>query len=659
MHDQVICVAVPEFAVSGPDGQIRGTGAQGIFHGDHRTVSTLLARVDGREPEAIHHVLPGSGRARFVAVVRRPEDPTADPVIVMERHRDVAAGTERLTFRNHGSADVGFGLEVEVAADFAHIGDVKGGRPAAPVTPDAADGALTFSACPTVRVECSPPPERVAGGRLRWPVRIAPGASWTTVLRWTTPAGTPTPVAPAAAAPWARPEIRCDDHRVGELVRQSLADLEALLGADPDEHGDVFVTAGAPWYLTLFGRDALWTARMMLPLGGGLAAGTLRALARRQGVRDDPDIDEEPGKLPHELRVPGGGLPAIYYGSVDATPLFLCLLVDAWRWGLPPGQIRELLPAAERAMAWLRGHGDGFVRYRRSVPGGLSNQGWKDSTDAIPLADGRHAEPPIALPEVQAYAYEAAIGCAALFEAFDVPGAAQTRRWGEALKARFRSAFVVTDDHGPYVALALDGAGRPVTSVASNMGHVLGTGLLDEHVSAAMADRLCSPDLDSGWGVRTLSAGHRAFNPLGYHTGSVWPHDTAITAWSLSRAGHPRAALALLRGLVDAAPHFGYRLPELYSGEGRAPGLAPVAYPAACRPQAWAAAAAVVLLTVLTGLDPDVPGGTIRVRPARSAFGLREVRGLPFGSGHLSIRMGDDGRPAVENTTGLNVVAAP
>jgi glycogen debranching enzyme len=660
VHDQVICVAVPKFAVSGADGQIRDTGAQGMYHGDFRTVSTLLVRVEGREPEAIGHVLPGSGRARFVGIVRRAEDPTADPVIVVERLRDVAAGTERVTLRNYGPDRADIDLEVELAADFAHIANVKRGIRAASVAPDVAGGALTFSASPgaTVRVECSPPPERVAGGRLHWPVRIAPGRSWAVVLRWNAHAQAPSPVAAADAAPWVRPEVRCDDHRVAELLRQSLADLEALLGADTDEHADVFVTAGAPWYVTLFGRDALWTARMLLPLGRELAGGTLRALARRQGVRTDPETDEEPGKVPHEVRIPGGGLPAISYGSVDATALFLCLLVDAWRWGLPLDQVRDLLPAAERAMGWLRGHGDGFVCYRRNAPGGLSNQGWKDSADAIRLADGRQAEPPIALPEVQAYAYEAAIGCAALFEAFDIPRATETRRWAEALQARFRSAFVVADGNGPYVALALDGAGRPVTSVASNMGHVLGTGLLDEHLSAAIADRLCSPDLDSGWGLRTLSAEHRAFNPLGYHTGSVWPHDTAITAWSLSRAGHTSAALSLLRGIVDAAPHFGYRLPELYSGERRAPGLAPVAYPAACRPQAWAGAAAVVLLTVLTGLDPDVPRGTIRVCPAPSGFGLREVSGLPFGSGHLSMQVSDVGEPAVENTTGLNVVAS-
>ncbi len=660
VHDQVICLAVPKFAVSGRDGQIRDMGAQGMYHGDRRTVSTMLARVEGTEPEAISHVLAGPGRARFVGIIRQAGDPTPDPVIVVERHRDVRDGTERVTLRNYGTDLADIGLEVELAVDFAHIIDVKLGRRPEPVAPVFDGDALTFSAGSTVRVECSPRPEGVAGGRLHWPVRIAPGRSWDVVLRTNVRDGLPSPVGPADTAPWIRPDVRCDDHRVSELLRQSLDDLEALLASDPDEHRDVFVAAGAPWYLTLFGRDSLWTARMLLPLGGRLAEGTLRALARRQGNDRDPEIDEEPGKVPHELRTPGGGLPVLSYGSVDATPLFLCLLVDAWRWGMPRDRVRDLLPAAERAIAWLLSHGEDFVYYRRSAPGGLPNQGWKDSSDAILLGDGRHAEPPIALPEVQAYAYEAAIGCAALFEAFDIPGAAATRRWAETLKARFHAAFVVEDEKGPYVALALDGSGRPVTSVASNMGHVLGTGLLDNHLSNEIAGRLCSPELNSGWGLRTLSAEHPAFNPLGYHTGSVWAHDTAITAWSLFRAGHTGAALSLLRGLVDAAPHFGYRLPELYSGEQRQAGLAPVPYPAACRPQAWAAAAAVVLLTVLTGADPDVPGGTIRVRPARPGLGLREVRGLPFGSGHLSMRMGDteEAGIVVENTTGLNVVVS-
>jgi glycogen debranching enzyme len=618
IHDQLICVAAPALAISGGDGQFRGEGAQGLYLGDRRVVSTLVVSLDGREPEPISGVLTRPGAARFVGVHRTGDEPTPDPVITVERVRDLRSSGERLTVRNHGGRPLTCGVEIEIAADLASMYEVRQGRrgtfrPPSPLP----DGVRFDDAGVTVTVTATPEPE-VDEGRLRWRPEIAPGAAFVVDLRFAVD-GLATPVVRAGAVPWRRPEVRCGDVRLTELVRQSLDDLEALLVADPADPRDVFLAAGSPWYLTLFGRDSLWAARMMLPLGTGLAAGTLRALARRQGGRTDEGTDEAPGKIPHELRVPGGGLPALSYSTIDATPLFVTLLADAWRWGLPDDEIAALLPAAVRCLEWMRAQaaGDGFLRYVRRGPGGLTNQGWKDSADAIRHRDGGLAQAPIALCEVQAYAHEAAVRGAELLEAFGRTGADAWRAWAAGLRERFRTAFWL-DDH---VALALDAEGRPVDSIASNMGHVLGTGILDEAEESMVAGHLTAPTLASGWGLRTLSSASPAFNPLSYHNGSVWAHDTAISAWGLFRTGHAGQAVRLLRGLVEAAPHFGHRLPELYGGEQRAAGLPPLPYPAACRPQAWSAASAVVLLSVLDGLEPDVAAD-------EAPFGPVEIRGL-------------------------------
>jgi len=395
---------------------------------------------------------------------------------------------------------------------------------------------------------------------------------------------------------------------------------------------------------------------MMLPLGTSLATGTLRTLARLQGHRSDPETEEEPGKIMHEFRhtttrpATRLALPPRYYGTVDATPLFVTLLSDAWRWGLDHQTVRELLPAAEAAMAWILAQADasedGFIRYSGSRSQGLANQGWKDSPSAVQFADGRLPEPPIALAEVQAYAYEAAIEGAALLDAFGRPGGEAWRSWAAGLRKRFRDAFWVEDIMGPYVAVAVDAAGRPVDSVTSNMGHLPGTGILEHDEIAHIAARLNAPDMNSGWGLRTLSATSAGYNPLSYHEGSVWPHDTAIAVSGLAGTGYYAEASALLSGMVDAAARFGYRMPELWSGEERRP--SPLPYPAACRPQAWAAAGTIALLRAVVGLYPDVPSGRISIRPMRPApLGGIEVDGLRVADRDLRISVDDARRPTL------------
>jgi glycogen debranching enzyme len=349
----------------------------------------------------------------------------------------------------------------------------------------------------------------------------------------------------------------------------------------------------------------------------------------------------------------------VSYQTIDATPLWICLLHDAWRWGMPADEVAALLPALRAALRWLRDYGDSdgdsLLEYVNTTGRGLANQGWKDSGDAVRFADGTIAAPPVALCEVQGYAYEAAVHGADLLDAFGEGGTGQWRELAVRIAAAFRAAFWVSDERGGYPALALDAAKRPVDALTSNIGHLLGTGLLSHAEEALVASRLGEPDLDSGFGLRTMSARNGGYNPLSYHCGSVWSHDTAIVIRGLARGGHVRQVAGLADGLLAAASGFGWRLPELYSGAARAETPWPTPYPAACRPQAWSAAAAAVLAQALLGLDADVPGGTLTVRPLAARIGGAGTRlrvdGLVAGTETFTAGVDESGRGYLAGTT--------
>jgi glycogen debranching enzyme len=444
-----------------------------------------------------------------------------------------------------------------------------------------------------------------------------------------------------------------DDPRLQPTLATGLDDLRHLALTDPEAPDDVFAAAGTPWYLTLFGRDSLWAARMVLPFGTDLAAGTLRTLARRQGRAVDEGRAEAPGKIPHELRrtayADGGlglALPPVYYGTIDATPLWVNLLHDAWRWGMAESEVEALLPNLRAAVRWLTDFAapdeDGLLKYIDRSGTGLANQGWKDSGDSVRWRDGRIAEAPIALAEAQAYAIEAAESAAALYEAFGQQGAGELREWAEAMRVRFRARFWVEGPDGPYVGIAVDGRGATVDGVGSNMGHVLGTGTVTPQEAARIAATLTSATMLDRYGVATLASDNGGYNPIGYHTGSVWTHDTAICAWGLAREGHRQEAAAVGRSLLASAAAFGYRWPELYAGSGVLDQPAP--YPASCRPQAWSAASAAALVSVALGFAPDAPAGRLTLRPARpAAYGSMTVRGLRFAGHPFGVRVAADG----------------
>ena len=675
LHDLVTCLRAPISVISAVDGQVRGRGASGVYDGDCRVVATWVVRVDGVEPEPVGQVLRGPGEAQFTGVVRHLGDPIPDPTVLLTRHRSVGATgpRDRFVLRSSAQTAVECELAVELMVDLLDMTAVKTGAPSTPVTARSGSDRLVWvSEDRTVTAYGHPAPDdvRPEGAALVWRLAIPPrGSVEVTVEIDTTATRTGTgfrPLGVTGAPPWTRPRVSAGDRRLVQLLERGLDDAQSLLLADPEAPQDTFLAAGSPWFLTLFGRDSLWAARMLLPLGTELARGTLATLARRQGRRVDPSTEEQPGKILHEVRgaplsIAGDiHLPALYFGTVDATPLWVCLLADAWRWGMPAGEVAALLPACEAALGWLVDHGDsdgdGFLEYVDSTGSGLTNQGWKDSGDSIQWADGRLAAAPLALCEVQGYAYEAAMAGADLLDAFGRPGADRFRAWATRLQERFRAEFWTEDDGGPFPAVALDGQKRRVDSLTSNIGHLLGTGLLDPEESRLVAARLGAPEMDSGFGLRTLTSRSPRYGPLSYHGGSVWPHDTAIAVHGLARAGHGEVAAGLIHGLLEAAVTFDFRLPELFGGTQRTDGDPLLAYPAACRPQAWAATSAVALLRALVGVRPDVPSGRVVVDPLRPVVaGALEVRGLRVGGRELDLAVDAEGRVEVSAPHGLEV----
>jgi len=675
---EVICVAGRTFCLSTASGQIRpGPYGDGVFVADTRMLSALVLTLNGREPHTLGGYPLGPGVARFSSCAHLGDE--ADPTLLVERRRTITDHWhEQIRVTNHRVEPVEIRVGLEAAADFAYIFDVKHGRhPAASPGRLVADGVRFdgSEATDTALLGADPMPDRYTDGCLSWDLVLPAQGSWTLELQLHTDpvtAGDAKPAVPAVGHPGrrgvgslARPRITCSDGRFEQLIERSIGDLDSLLIRDGD---DRYFAAGTPWFLTLFGRDSLWSAMMALPLGVEVAGETLRLLARHQGTRHDAVTEEAPGKILHEVRygpqVDRGDLPPLYFGTIDATPLFVIALERAWRWGLDQGSVAALLPHVERALAWMRDDGDpggtGFLRYSAVGERRLANQGWKDSADGICFADGTLAAAPIALCEVQGYAYRAAVGGAAMLDAHGRPGGTEWRAWAARLRERFQAAFWVDDGAGGFPALALDGSGLQVDSVASNAGHLLGTGILEPAQEARVAARLAELDMDSGWGLRTLSSDSPRFNPLSYHGGSVWPHDTAIAIDGLAQIGAGTTASHLLHGLIAAGDHLGHRLPELLGGEQRTDGSQPLPYPSACSPQAWAAGAALLALRAVLGIEPDVPAGVLHLRPMDPApFARLTVEGLALAGGRLSLRLEDGALRVLESPEGLEVIVHP
>lgn len=627
LHDLEIAVGGNSCVLGGRDGDIAPAGAQGWLVDDERLLDRLTLQVGGCAVTGIGASSRG-GRSEFFGAVRGIGDPGPDPTVEVRRARRVSGLSlvETIEITSRASSPVRTEAIIVLSGDGAQVARIKNGGAEATMNTTRTGETVTWTTSRHLvnaaveeaglplgaSIERSVTPE--GGVRFAAPLELVTGSSArltvTVSARRLAPSNFDADVG-AGLVTWSPPQPA--DPRLAALMTASLEDLRSLLLTDPMAPADVFAAAGAPWYLTLFGRDSLWTARLALPLGTDLAAGTLRALARRQGVGHDSATAEAPGKIPHEVRrvayvdtEHGFTLPPVYWGTVDATALWVCLLHDAWLAGLAEATVRELLPNLRAAMRWLLAvseHGTQPVRYIDGSGSGLANQGWKDSGDSIRWADGRIAHSPIALVEAQAYAVEAAAGARRLLAEFGDPQGGDAdlvlmcATLIEGLSRLVRERFWVERDGWRHLALALDGHGEAVDGIGSNMGHCLGTGLLTPEEVALVVQTLLDPILLGRHGIRTLSTDNEGFNPMGYHTGSVWAHDTAIIIRGLLREGWADEARDLAERLLDAGAAFGYRMPELFGDEG--PLGRPVPYPASCRPQAWSPAAALVIAEAL------------------------------------------------------------
>jgi glycogen debranching enzyme len=674
----ITLVEGPTFVICDAGGDIASAGAQGLFVADTRICSHLRLTVDGQAVEALAVSRRSPFSASFVGRA-------SDGALLVFRDLWVSQGLRLdLRIRNLARSPRDVTVRLAIAADLADLFAVKEGR-AAPKPAEATriEGGVAFVDDERGRglVVRSADAAFVEPEDLCWDITLAPRAEWTACLELGARRGghdvmpdhrcgeTPeTAVAARRQEHWESnmPRIESDIPGLASAVTQTGRDLGALRLFDPDHPDDPLVAAGAPWFMTLFGRDSLLTAWMALLIDPAVASATVRALARFQGRRYVPETEEEPGRILHEVRFSRGASLALadgdsYYGSVDATPLFVMLVHEQWRWGTPLHELEPLLPAVDAALDWMQGpgdpDGDGYVEYHRKTEDSLFNQCWKDSHDGMSFADGRLPEAPIAAAEVQAYAYAAWRAGAALARAVgDDRTAAERDARATDLQARFQEDFWLPDAGA--VALGLDRHKRPIDAVASNMGHCLWTGIIsDVDQARSIARRLVSPELFTGFGVRTLASSMARYNPISYHNGSVWPHDTAICVAGLRRAGFVDEATEIASALLTAAAGTGGRLPELFSGLTVRDMPTPTPYPASCSPQAWATAAPLLLVRALLGLEPDIPEGRLHLDPVLpSGATYLRVTDFPVGGQRVTIEIDHDAVAIRNLPRGLTVV---
>ncbi|HXJ66922.1 MAG TPA: amylo-alpha-1,6-glucosidase [Actinomycetota bacterium] len=654
----------------------------GFYHRDTRFLSHFLLKVGGRSPV----LLSSSSDRSYLAHVdlTNPElfDDEGEPVapqqtLNVRRIRTINGRLyERIRVKNYHPRPVVVDVDLSFGADFADVFEVRGlaRERTGTYEPPVADGKVVSFAYRGLdgrrretRIELGSDPDvsEVVGDLAHVRFRLKLGPYQTRLLSLTVE-----PIIDEHRPPridfdaavhdlrrsyedWEREATRVvtDNELFNQLLDQGLRDLRALY--TPVDGGGV-LAAGIPWYVTTFGRDGLIAAHQLLMINPRLTRDVLVVLAHHQGWERDDWRDEEPGKILHESRqgelAAAGLIPHTpYYGSVDSTPWFLILAAQYLRWTGDVTFARELEPAIDAALGWIDHHGDadgdGLVEYVRRSPGGIRNQGWKDSVDAVLHADGTRAEPPIALVEVQAYVHLAKLRIADVYEALGRPERARRLQVEAAeLRERFHRAFWMPDER--YYAMALDGDKRQVRTVTSNPGHALYCDILDPEPAQELARRLLAPDMFSGWGVRTMSKSAAAYNPMSYHNGSVWPHDNALIAAGLKRYGFARATNRIATGLFDSAIHAEHlRLPELFCGFTRRSPNKPVAYPVACSPQAWAAGSPFLMLQSMLGISARAHENLLTVNHPQLPAWLNavELQNLRVGDSRITLLFRRDG----------------
>ncbi|HKD33501.1 MAG TPA: glycogen debranching N-terminal domain-containing protein [Gaiellaceae bacterium] len=644
------------FVVSDARGDIEATPADaaGLFSYDTRFLSKWVLTVNGERLNALstddlsyfetrYFLIPGTGTVYV------------DSKLSVIRRRAVSNGfRETLTVLNHDDKPIDLSLRVEADCDFADLFEVKDKlAKKGEYTREAGRGRLvlgyvreTFRRSTAVTAS---PRAAVDEQGLTFEIHLEPHGSWEAQLDVVVNfPGLEELRAPSNGRARARanmeaelqrwidgaPRLACDWEPLLNTYRRSLVDLAALRFSPVSAGRRSLPAAGLPWFMTIFGRDSIFTSLQALPFAPELAATTLHVLGLRQGTRLDDFRDEDPGRILHEMRY--GELTAFeerphspYYGNADATPLYVVLLDEYERWTGDRKLVRELESAARAALRWIDDYadlqGNGYISYqRRNEETGLENQCWKDSWDSISYSDGRLPGFPRATCELQGYAYDAKRRGARLARTIwrDAEFADELEHQAESLKRRFNRDFWVED--GKYFALALDPDGNQVDALTSNNGHLLWSGIVDKSKAKAVVRHLMGPRLFSGWGVRTLAEGEGRYNPIGYHVGTVWPFDNSFIAWGLRRYGFKDEAARVAAGILDAADFFDGRLPEAFGGYERSVTKYPVQYPTACSPQAWSTGAPLLLLRTMLGLEPE--GDHLIVDPA-----------LPVGMGHLEL----------------------
>jgi len=659
------------FAISDSSGNMAPGSPHGLFFRDTRFLSRLELRVNSQFPEVLATASTEPFTAQFALRARSESDGRAESGLLIFRNRFVGRGMrEDLVVRNFGEEPAYCQIDLELDSDFADLFEVKEGR----LLTEGERRELSVSPAELLysyrkggvsrgaRISLSGEPA-IKGSSVVFEVIVPAHGQWATCLQVTPviegeeieprylcgqPVERATPNERLAAWRSEVPLVESDHSALGSVVARGAEDLGALRIFDPEFPERTVVAAGAPWFMTLFGRDSLITSWMALIVDPDLALGVLQTLARFQGTDVDPRNEEEPGRILHEMRFGeaaslslGGG--RIYYGTADATPLFVMLLGELRRWGLARDAVDELLPHADSALRWIADFGDrdgdGYVEYQRASDRGLANQGWKDSWDGIRFADGSIPRAPIALAEVQAYVYGAYIARAHFADEMEEPDlATEYRTKAQDLRVAFNRDFWL-EEQG-WFAMGLDADKKPIDALASNMGHCLWTGIVDEEKAPLIAERLLSPQLFNGWGIRTLASTMGGYNPISYHCGSVWPHDSALIAAGLMRYGFVEKAQRVVMALLDAAASQGGRLPELYSGLDRSEYPGVVSYPTSCSPQAWASATPLLLLRTLLRFEPWVPHGKLWLDPVLpEGISYLCVQGIPLAGSRLTVRI--------------------
>jgi glycogen debranching enzyme len=604
------------YVVSDGRGDVDGSVGRGLFYRDVRHLSEFRLKIDGESPVSLASRTRGL-EAKFVLAVGDSGS------VGVTRRRSLGGGmNEEILLTNEARETIQTRVELGCAADFRDVFEVRGYRRAVErgeISEEVGDGYLRFAyrrdgfrRGTVVWVSGEGVEPLVEPGRISFGVRLEPGEERAVrvsvvleegdeEVRWRRPA----PLYGEA------PALETDWEVLRRSWERSVEDLEALSFDAGD--GLLVPAAGAPWFMALFGRDALITGYQTMILSPEPAKNTLRALAGYQATQRDDFRDAEPGKIPHEIRHGElaffGEIPhSPYYGTADATPLFLILLNEVWRWSGDVGFVRELEGPARRALDWIFHHADrtwGYVAYATRSPTGLQNHGWRDRTNSMLFRDATRAEEPVASCEVQGYVYDAFVRSAQLAEQAwgDTSLALRLRAAAGDLKEHFDGDFWM-EDRG-YYALALDGAGRRVDSLGSSAGHLLWSGIVSEERARAVADRLMSEELFSGWGVRTMAEGEGGYDAGSYHNGSVWPHDNALIACGLRRYGLLDEVNRISTAILQAAVHFDYRLPEVFAGYPRGEVNEPVELPRSCSPQAWAAGTVLLLVRAMLGVEPE------------------------------------------------------